>query len=137
MFENLSDKLQIIFNKLKKRGLLKEEDVNAALKEIRMALLEADVNFKVVKNFIEELRIAAVGQEVLDSITPGQQMVKIVYDRLISLMGGASTHIKFGSGVPAAIMLIGLQGCGKTTTAVKLARLLMYEQKKVYLVSAG
>ena len=136
MFENLSDKLQIIFNKLKKRGLLRQDDVDAALKEIRMALLEADVNFKVVKNFIEELRIAAVGQEVLESITPGQQMVKIVHDRLISLMGGASTHIKFGSRVPAAIMLIGLQGCGKTTTAVKLARLLMCEQKKVYLVSA-
>jgi signal recognition particle subunit SRP54 len=136
MFENLSDKLQTIFNKLKKRGLLRQDDVDAALKEIRMALLEADVNFKVVKTFVEELRVAAVGQEVLESITPGQQMVKIVYDRLMSLMGGASTHIKFGSRVPAAIMLIGLQGCGKTTTAVKLARLLIREKKKVYLVSA-
>lgn len=136
MFENLSEKLQTIFNKLKRRGLLRQEDVHAALKEIRMALLEADVNFQVVKNFIEELRLAAVGKEVLDSITPGQQVVKIVYERLVSLMGGAGTHIKFGSRIPAAIMLIGLQGCGKTTTAVKLARLLIREQKKVYLVSA-
>jgi signal recognition particle subunit SRP54 len=136
MFEGLSGKLNAIFNKLKGRGLLKQEDVDAALREIRMALLEADVNFKVVKDFIEELRLTASGREVLDSITPGQQVVKIVYDGLVNLMGGASSHIKFGSRVPAAIMLIGLQGCGKTTTAVKLARLLMREKKKVYLVSA-
>src|SRR5208283_4716626 len=98
--------------------------------------LEADVNFKVVKDFIEDIRVRAIGKEVLDSITPGQQVVKIVYDQLINLMGGANANIKFGARVPSVIMLVGLQGCGKTTTAVKLARLLAGEQKKVYLVSA-
>ncbi len=136
MFENLSEKLENIFQKLKGRGILNEEDVNAALKEIRMVLLEADVNFKVVKDFVEDIRVRAIGKEVLDSITPGQQVVKIVYDQLVNLMGGANANIKFGARVPSVIMLVGLQGCGKTTTAVKLARLLSGEQKKVYLVSA-
>jgi len=136
MFENLSEKLENIFQKLKGRGILNEEDVNAALKEIRMVLLEADVNFKVVKDFVEDIRVRAIGKEVLDSITPGQQVVKIVYDRLVNLMGEANANIKFGARVPSVIMLVGLQGCGKTTTAVKLARLLSGEQKKAYLVSA-
>jgi len=135
MFENLSDKLEIIFKKLKGRGVLNEQNVNDALKEIRMALLEADVNFKVVKDFIDDVRLRAIGSDVLDSITPGQQVVKIVHERLVDLMGGASTNIKFGARIPAAIMLIGLQGCGKTTTAAKLARLLSKE-KRVYLASA-
>ena len=135
MFENLSDKLEIIFKKLKGRGVLNEQNVNDALIEIRMALLEADVNFKVVKDFIENVRLRAIGSEVLDSITPGQQVVKIVHERLVDLMGGASANIKFGARIPAAIMLIGLQGCGKTTTAAKLARLLSKE-KRIYLVSA-
>lgn len=136
MFENLSEKLENIFKKLKGRGILNEENVNASLKEIRMALLEADVNFKVTKDFIEDIRVRAIGKEVLESITPGQQIVKIVHDRLVELMGGVSTSIKFGSRIPAPIMLIGLQGCGKTTTAAKLALLLSKENKKVYLVSA-
>ncbi|MRR17024.1 MAG: signal recognition particle protein [Deltaproteobacteria bacterium] len=135
MFENLAEKLEGIFKKLKGRGVLNEESVNAALKEIRMALLEADVNFKVVKDFIEDVRERAIGREVLESITPGQQVVKIVHDRLVELMGNTSANIKFGSRIPAAIMLVGLQGCGKTTTAAKLARLLTKE-KRVYLVSA-
>lgn len=135
MFENLAEKLEGIFKKLKGRGVLNEESVNAALKEIRMALLEADVNFKVVKDFIEDVRGRAIGREVLESITPGQQVVKIVHDRLVELMGSTSANIKFGSRIPAAIMLVGLQGCGKTTTAAKLARLLTKE-KRVYLVSA-
>jgi signal recognition particle subunit SRP54 len=135
MFENLTDKLGSIFKKLKGRGVLNEQNVNDALKEIRMALLEADVNFKVVKDFIEDVRLRAIGSEVLDSITPGQQVVKIVHERLVDLMGGLSANIKFGARIPAAIMLIGLQGCGKTTTAAKLARLLSKE-KRVYLVSA-
>ncbi|HQN67009.1 MAG TPA: signal recognition particle protein [Smithellaceae bacterium] len=135
MFESLSEKLEGIFKKLKGRGVLNEESVNAALREIRMALLEADVNFKVVKDFIEEVRARAVGKEVLESLTPGQQVVKIVHDRLVELMGSTSANIKFGSRIPAPIMLIGLQGCGKTTTAAKLARLLSAE-KRVYLVSA-
>jgi signal recognition particle subunit SRP54 len=136
MFENLSDKLEGIFKKLKGRGVLNEENVNASLKEIRMALLEADVNFKVAKDFIEDVRVRAIGKDVLDSITPGQQIVKIVHDRLVELMGGVSANIKFGSRIPSVIMLVGLQGCGKTTTAVKLALLLSKERKKVCLVSA-
>ena len=136
MFENLTDKLDGIFRKLKGRGHLDEENIQSALKEIRMALLEADVNFRVVRDFIEEIRQRAVGQEVLESITPGQQVVKIVYDRLVELMGGVNSQLKFGSRIPAPIMLAGLQGCGKTTTAVKLARLVAAQGKKVYLVSA-
>src|SRR3989339_1021984 len=136
MFENLTDKLDGIFRKLKGRGRLDEENIQSALKEIRMALLEADVNFRVVRDFIEDIRKRAVGQEVLDSITPGQQVVKIVHDRLMELRGGVSSQLKFGSRIPAPIMLAGLQGCGKTTTAVKLARLVAAQGKKVYLVSA-
>jgi len=135
MFESLSEKLENIFKKLKGRGILDEESVNAALKEIRIALLEADVNFKVVRSFIEDVRGKAIGREVLESITPGQQVVKIVHDQLVELMGGANTYIKFGGRIPAVLMLVGLQGCGKTTTAVKLARLLSRE-KRIYLVSA-
>lgn len=136
MFENLSEKLENIFKKLKGRGVLNEENVNASLKEIRMALLEADVNFKVAKDFIEDVRGLAIGKDVLESITPGQQIVKIVHDRLVELMGGVSTSIRFGSRIPSVIMLVGLQGCGKTTTAAKLALLLSREKKKVCLVSA-
>ena len=136
MFENLTEKLEGVFRKLKGRGRLDEENIQSALKEIRMALLEADVNFRVVRDFIEDIRKRAVGQEVLDSITPGQQVVKVVHDRLIELMGGVSSQLKFGSRIPAPIMLAGLQGCGKTTTAVKLARLVAAQGKRVYLVSA-
>lgn len=135
MFESLAEKLEGIFKKLRGRGILNEESVNTALREIRMALLEADVNFKVVKDFIEDVRLRAIGKEVLESITPGQQVVKIVHDRLVELMGSQSANIKFGSRIPSPIMLVGLQGCGKTTTAAKLAKLLSRE-KRVYLVSA-
>jgi len=136
MFESLSEKLDNIFKKLKGRGVLTEENINASLKEIRMALLEADVNFKVAKDFIEDVRVKALGREVLESITPGQQIVKIVHDRLVELMGGSSATIKFGARIPSVIMLVGLQGCGKTTTAAKLALLLSQEKKKICLVSA-
>ena len=136
MFENLTEKLDGIFRKLKGRGRLDAENIQTALKEIRMALLEADVNFRVVRDFIEDIRQRAVGQEVLESITPGQQVVKIVHDRLVELMGGTSSQLKFGSRIPAPIMLVGLQGGGKTTTAVKLARLVAGQGKKVFLVSA-
>ena len=136
MFESLTEKLDAIFRKLKGRGRLDEENIGSALREIRMALLEADVNFRVVRDFIEDVRRLAVGQEVLESITPGQQVVKIVHDRLVELMGGVSSQLKFGSRFPAPIMLVGLQGCGKTTTAVKLARLVAAQGKRVCLVSA-
>jgi signal recognition particle subunit SRP54 len=135
MLEDLTEKLEKIFKKIRGYGSLDEENIKAALKEIRLALLEADVNFKVVKDFIEDIRVQAIGRQVMESITPGQQVVKIVHDRLIELMGGTSSYIKFGSRIPAPVMLVGLQGCGKTTTAVKLARLLSDSGKKVYLVS--
>ena len=136
MFETLTEKLEDIFKKLKRRGRLDEENVASALREIRMVLLEADVNFKVVKDFIEEVRARAVGQEVLESITPGQQVVKIVHDRLIELLGGKSSHLRLSGRIPASVMLVGLQGCGKTTTVVKLAQLLVNQGKRVYLVSS-
>jgi signal recognition particle subunit SRP54 len=136
MFESLTEKLDGIFKKLRSRGRLDEDNIQGALREIRMALLEADVNFKVVKDFIEDVRVRSVGQEVLESITPGQQVVKIVHERLVELMGGVSSQLRFGSRIPAPIMLVGLQGCGKTTTAVKLARYVAGLKKKVYLVSA-
>lgn len=136
MFENLAEKLEGVFKRLKGRGRLDENNVKEALKEIRIALLEADVNFKVVKDFIEDVRSRAVGQEVLDSITPGQQIVKIVHDRLVELLGGTSSQLKFGNRFPAPIMLVGLQGCGKTTTSIKLAKVLSQSGKRVGLVSA-
>lgn len=136
MFESLSDKLDVIFRKLKGKGRLDEENIQSALKEIRMALLEADVNFRVVRDFIEEVKARAVGQEVIQSITPGQQVVKIVHERLIELMGATTNQLRFGGRIPAPIMLVGLQGCGKTTTAVKLARHVAAGGKRVYLVSA-
>ncbi len=136
MFETLTEKLEGVFQKLRRRGRLDEENIAAALKEIRMVLLEADVNFKVVKDFIEEIRVRAVGREVLESLTPGQQVVKIVYDRLVDLLGGKSSQLRLASRFPAPVMLVGLQGCGKTTTAVKLAQLIVNQGKRVYLVSS-
>jgi len=136
MFETLTEKLDAVFKKLRGRGRLDEENIASALREIRMALLEADVHFKVVKDFIEDVRVRAVGGDVLDSITPGQQVVKIVHDRLAELMGGTSSAIRFGSRIPAAIMMVGLQGCGKTTTSVKLARYMAAQGRRAYLVSA-
>ncbi len=136
MFESLTEKLDPIFRKLKGRGRLDEENVRQAMKDIRMALLEADVNFRVVKDFTEDVRSRAVGQEVLESITPGQQVVKIVHDRLVELMGGGSSHLRLANRFPAPVMLVGLQGCGKTTTAAKLAHLLSEKGRRVSLVSA-
>ncbi len=136
MFESLTEKLDQIFKKLRGRGRLDEESVRQAMKDIRMALLEADVNFKVVKDFTEDVRVRAVGQEVLESITPGQQVVKIVHDRLVELMGGGSSHLKLSNRFPAPVMLVGLQGCGKTTTAAKLAYYLRGKDRRVSLVSA-
>jgi len=136
MFESLTGKLDSILKKLKGRGRLDEESISAAMKDIRMALLEADVNFKVVKSFTEDIKSRAAGAEILESITPGQQVVKIVHDRLVELMGGDSSFLKLGSRFPAPVMLVGLQGSGKTTTAAKLARYLMGIDRRVCLVSA-
>jgi len=136
MFESLTEKLEGVFKKLKGEARLDEENIKSALKEVRMALLEADVNFRVVKKFVEDVGTRAVGQEVFDSITPGQQVVKIVNDGLVELMGGTDSQFKLPGRFPAPVMLVGLQGCGKTTTAAKLARLLMDKNKRVSLVSA-
>lgn len=136
MFDNLSEKLDAVFKKLKGRGLLKEEDVDAALKEVRLALLEADVNFKVVKDFISSLREKAVGNEVLESLTPGQQVIKIVHDALCELLGTTVTRIQLAPNPPTVIMMIGLQGSGKTTTSGKLARIFKKEGRRPMLVAA-
>jgi signal recognition particle subunit SRP54 len=136
MFESLSDKLDSIFKKLKGRGLLKEEDVDAALKEIRLALLEADVNFKVVKDFIQHIRERAVGREVLESLSPGQQVVKIVHDELCELLGSTSHRIQLAPNPPTVIMMVGLHGSGKTTTSAKLARFFRKEGRRPMLVAA-
>lgn len=121
-FESLTEKLQKVFRDLRGKGRLSEADTKAALKEVRMALLEADVNFKVVKKFISSIQARAVGAEVMDSLTPGQQVVKIVNEELVALMGSETTEIMPNSrGEMTVIMMVGLQGAGKTTTAAKLA----------------
>ena len=120
-FESLSEKLQNVFKNLRSRGKLTESDVKEALKEVRMALLESDVSFKVVKQFVKSIEARAVGTEVLESLTPGQQVIKIVNEEMISLMGGTAAEIKTVPGGTTVIMLAGLQGAGKTTTAAKLA----------------
>jgi len=136
MFESLSEKLDSIFKKLKGRGLLKEEDVDVALKEIRLALLEADVNFKVVKDFIQHVRDRAVGKEVLESLSPGQQVIKIVHEELCGLLGSVNTRIQLSPNPPTVVMMVGLQGSGKTTTSAKLARFFKKEGRRPMLVAA-
>ena len=136
MFESLTEKLESIFKKLRGRGLLKEEDVEAALKEVRLALLEADVNFKVVKDFIQKVKDKAIGKEVLESLTPGQQVIKIVNDELCALLGGASSRIQLSPNPPTVIMMVGLHGSGKTTTSAKLARFFRKEGRRPMLVAA-
>ena len=136
MFDSLTDKLSSVFKKLRGHGKLTEQNISEALKEVRLALLEADVNFKVVKDFIERIRTRAVGQEVMGSFTPAQQVVKIVHEELISLMGGSSSGLNLSFKPPIPIMLVGLQGSGKTTTAAKLGKLLKDKGRKVHLVPA-
>jgi signal recognition particle subunit SRP54 len=136
MFESLSAKLDSVFKRLKGHGKLTEENIQGALKEVRMALLEADVNFKVVKDFIQSIEARAVGQEVMASLTPAQQLVKIVKEELTSLMGGEERGIQLSGSPPVPIMLVGLHGCGKTTSAAKLARYFKESKKRPYLVPA-
>jgi len=135
MFENLTDKLNQTFKKLRGHGKLTEKNIDAGLKEVRIALLEADVHFKVAKQFLTAVRERAIGQEVLASLTPGQQVVKIVNEELIQLLGSTHEGLKLG-GSPAPVMLVGLQGSGKTTTAGKLARFLKKQGRQPYLVPA-
>ncbi len=135
MFETLSDRLQGVFQKLRGRGKLSESDVDAALREVRFALLEADVNFKVVRGFLKTLRERAVGAEVLESLTPGQQVVKIVHEELISLLGEPVPLALTGS-PPHVIVLVGLQGSGKTTAAGKLALALRKQGQRCLLAAA-
>ena len=135
MFENLSDKLQRIFKNLRGEGKLTEQHLDEALKETRMALLEADVNFKVVKQFTDSVKSKAIGQEVMQSLSPGQQVVKIVRDELIEMLGGTNVRINFAPQPPSTIMLVGLQGSGKTTSSGKLAKWLQKGGHRPLLVS--
>jgi signal recognition particle subunit SRP54 len=136
MFENLTDKLNVAFKKLKGHGKLTEKNIEAGLKDVRLALLEADVHYKVVKDLIAAIRERAIGQEVLSSLTPGQQVVKIVNEELTQLMGSTNEELCLtGSGLPV-LMLVGLQGSGKTTTAGKLAKFLKGQHRRPYLVPA-
>ena len=136
MFDNLTSRLNGIFDRLRGFGRLTEENVQEALREVRIALLEADVNFKVVKSFIERVRERALGQDVLKSLTPGQQVVKVVHDELVTLLGGSAHRLAMASHPPTVIMLVGLQGSGKTTTAAKLARLFQKQGQHPILASA-
>jgi len=136
MFENLTNKLENIFSRLKKSPSLNEEQVDAGLKEIRLALLEADVALSVTKEFIERIRPKALGKEILRSISPGQMIVKIFFDELVNFLGEKNQELNFNSAPPACILLVGLQGSGKTTSAAKLAKLIEKKHnKKVLLVS--
>jgi signal recognition particle subunit SRP54 len=136
VFDTLSDRLQAAFGDLRKRGRLDEEAISRAMREVRLALLEADVNFEVVKDFVGRVRERALGADVLKSLTPGQQVVKIVHEELTSLMGAGDSRLAFASRPPTVILLAGLQGSGKTTAAAKLALLLRKEGRKPGLVAA-
>ena len=133
-FESLSEKLQAFTKKLKGQSRINEKELDEMLREVKLALLEADVNYKVVKEFVKDIHDKALGQDVLKSLTPGQQVVKIVRDELIELLGGTDSKIAFSQNPPTIIMLIGLQGSGKTTTAGKLANLIRKQGKKPLLV---
>jgi signal recognition particle subunit SRP54 len=136
MFDNLSDKLNVIFKKLKGHGKLTEKNIEEGLKEVRLALLEADVHYRVVKKLIADIKERALGQEVMQSLTPGQQVIKIVNDELTDLMGSRYEALNLSGSQPISLMLVGLQGSGKTTTAGKLAMLLRKMGRKPYLVPA-
>ena len=135
VFEALQERLQAIFKRLRGKGKIAEADVNEGMREIRIALLEADVNFKVVRDFINRVKERAVGQDVTSSLTPGQAIIKIVHDELTALMGGANARLNFAPKPPSVIMLAGLQGSGKTTTAAKLALYLKSQGRRPALVA--
>lgn len=129
-FDGLSERLQGVFDKLRKKGKLQEEDLNIALREVRLALLEADVNYKVVKEFVANVKDKALGSEVLESLTPGQQVISVVNEELTTLMGGEAAKLEISSKPPTVIMMVGLQGSGKTTTTGKLGLYLSKKQNK-------
>src|SRR5947207_5993996 len=136
MLDSLSTRLQSIFDRLGGHGRMTEENIQEALREIRVALLEADVNFKVVRTFIDRVREKAVGQDVLKSLTPAHQVVKVVHDELVELLGGSGHRLAPAAHPPTTVMLIGLQGSGKTTTAAKLARLYAKQGQHPLLAAA-
>src|SRR6185437_6697159 len=135
MFDNLSDKLQRIFKNLRGEGKLTAANMEEALREIRVALLEADVHFKVVKQFIEQVKEKAMGEDVLTALSPGQQVIKIVRDELTKMLGSHASRLRFANEPPTVVLIVGLQGSGKTTSAAKLARFLTKEGSKPQLVS--
>lgn len=135
VFQSLAEKLQATFSKLKGKGKLNEKDVKLALKEVKMALLEADVNFKVVKDFVSRIEERAVGYEVMESLSPGQQVIKIVNDELTQLMGGVQSKLALSSKPPTVILMVGLQGAGKTTACAKLAKLLEQQGRRPLLAA--
>jgi signal recognition particle subunit SRP54 len=136
MFENLTERLQSVFKSLRGQAKLSEANIGDAMREVRMALLEADVNFRVVKKFIQQVQDRAIGSDILKSLTPGQQVVKIVHEELIALMGKENTSLNRASSPPTVYMLVGLQGSGKTTSCAKLAKMLKIHNRKLLLVAA-
>src|SRR5690349_20118921 len=136
MLDSLSARLTTIFDRLGGQGRLTEDNIQEALREVRVALLEADVNFKVVRGFIDRVKVKAVGQDVLKSLTPAQQVVKVVHDELVELLGGSGHRLAAAAHPPTVIMLIGLQGSGKTTTAAKLARMYAKQGQHPLLAAA-
>ena len=134
--DGLSERLQDVFSKIKGKGKLGEQDIKDVLREVRVALLEADVNYKVVKSFVANIKDRAMGADVMESLTPGQQVVKIVHDELTQLMGGEAKKITISSKPPTIIMMVGLQGSGKTTSTGKLARYLKDKMHKRPLLTA-
>src|SRR5260370_24636357 len=135
MFDSLSSKLQNAFRNLRGVGKISEANVSEALREVRLALLEADVNFKVARDFIERVKAKAVGQEVVQSIQPGQQIIKVIHDELVELLGSANAGIQL-SGNPSCVLMVGVHGCGKTTCSAKLGRLLLKQGRTPLLVAA-
>lgn len=134
-FENISEKIQAIFKNLRGKGKLTEKDVQLAMREVRLALLEADVSYKIVKDFIGKITERAIGSEVLESLTPGQQVIKIVHEELTQLMGGTQSKITLAPKPPTVVMMVGLQGSGKTTSSAKLARYLKKQGKSPLLAA--
>ena len=136
MLENLTDRLQSVIKTIRGQSRFTEENISDAMREVRIALIEADVAISVVKYFVDRVKNKALGSEVLSSVSPGQAIIKIVQDELVDLMGSEKSSINLAAKPPAVILMAGLQGSGKTTTAAKLAKILTEEKKKVLLVSA-